>query len=225
MGNLEKIRRAAAILINGLIPVIAFGAWGIMVSGNDTGSVLTSARFISLKYFTVDSNLLMGIISLCILPSEIRSLRNGIDEIPTVLLVLKLTGTVSVALTFTTVMVFLGPLYGYPAMFAGVNLYLHLIVPVLAILVFCLAEGTDRLMFRHTFIAVIPMLLYGTAYLGNILINGVGKWPDTNDWYGFAMWGVPASFLVFAVIAFVTWLLALIMWRINRVFGSSRNRS
>ena len=205
------IRKAAAILVNILIPILAFGSWGVMVTGRDTGSILTSARFISLKYFTIDSNLLMGLASLCILPWQIRSLADENVQIPLPAFVLKLTGTTSVSLTFLVVMVFLGPVFGYPGMFKGANLYLHLVVPVLAILIFCLTEGTDRLMLRHTVIAAIPMLIYGLIYLGNILINGVGQWPNTNDWYGFTMWGVPAGFLVYIVIALVTWLIAVLL--------------
>jgi len=48
----------------------------------------------------------------------------------------------TVGLTFFTVALFLGPIYGHN-------------------------------------------ILYGAAYLFNIMINGKGTWPDTNDRYGF----------------------------------------
>ena len=41
------------------------------------------------------------------------------------------------------------------------------------------------------------MLIYGAGYLGNILLNGVGEWPDTNDWYSFMMWGYPSAFAIY----------------------------
>lgn len=211
MKHKGTLRKAAAVLINILIPILAFGSWGLMAAGKDTGSFFTSVRFISLKYFTIDSNLLMGLASLCILPWQIRSIADDNLQIPLPVLVLKLTGTTSVSLTFLVVMAFLGPVFGYPGMFKGVNLHLHLTVPLLAILVFCLAEGSRRLTLRHTVIAVVPMLIYGAVYLGNILINGVGEWPNTNDWYGFTMWGVPAGFLVYLVIAAATWLIAVLL--------------
>ena len=60
----------------------------------------------------------------------------------------------------------------------------------------------------NIFIAVIAPLVYGIAYLANILINGMGEWPDTNDWYLFFAWGYPAGMIIYAVIVTVTWLLA-----------------
>ena len=211
------MKKKTAILLNLAILALVIYAWGGMVIGVDTGKALTAQRLRSLKYFTVDSNILMAVSALIAAVFEIRSLGNGGREIPGWVYILKLTGTTSVTLTLLTVLVFLGPLFGCPSMFAGMNLHLHLTVPVLAILTFCLFERTGGLTFRHTLIAVIPMIVYGTFYLGNILLNGRGEWPDTNDWYGFAMWGIPASFLVFVIIAAATWVFALILWKLNRI--------
>ena len=101
------MKKKTAILLNLAILALVIYAWGGMVIGVDTGKALTAQRLRSLKYFTVDSNILMAVSAL---------------------------------------------------------------------------------------IAVIPMIVYGTFYLGNILLNGRGEWPDTNDWYGFAMWGIPRRF-------------------------------
>ena len=76
---------------------------------------------------------------------------------------------------------------------------------LLAAAVFCLLEGDAGLSLRHTFYAVIPMLIYGAAYLLNILINGKGSGIHTNDWYGFTRWGMAASPLVYLVMASITW--------------------
>jgi hypothetical protein len=124
------MKNKTAFLLSLAILALVIYAWGGMVIGVDTGKALTAQRLRSLKYFTVDSNILMAVSAL---------------------------------------------------------------------------------------IAVIPMIVYGTFYLGNILLNGRGEWPDTNDWYGFAMWGIPASFLVFVIIAAATWVFALILWKLNRI--------
>ena len=39
----------------------------------------------------------------------------------------------------------------------------------------------------------------------------MGEWPNTNDWYLFFYWGYPIGFLIYVVIALVTWLLAFFM--------------
>ena len=207
--------KKAAVILNAAIVCLVVYAWERMFFGMDEGALLSSARLQSLKFFTVDSNILAAAASLCILPFEVREafgrpgrsgrpVRGGI---PVWALVLKLAATTAVSLTFVTVMVFLGPMYGYPAMFYGATLYMHLIVPLLAIFTLCVTERNKVLTLRHTLTAVVPMLLYGTAYLVNILIHGV----ENNDWYNFAQWGIPASFLVFLIVASVTWLLALLL--------------
>lgn len=220
MRNKIYIKPLLLTLLNIAIVLLAFGSWWVMLIGVDTGTDFSSARLVSLKYFTVLSNLLMGIASLFMIPWEARSIYAGEIEPPNYVYVLKLAGTVSVSLTFLVVMTFLGPLFGYPGMFKGVNLHMHLTVPVLAFLVFCFGERTDRIAYGHTFTAIIPMVIYGIFYLCNILINGVGTWPNTNDWYGFAQWGLPASFLILFLIILVTWLIALGEWRLNR--GNAR---
>ena len=207
---MSNTMKKAAVVLNIIIAILVFYAWGRMTLGLDEGTILSAARLASLKYFTVDSNLLAAIAALCVLPFEFREafLRNGHDRgIPVWALVLKLTATTAVSLTFLTVMVFLGPMYGYAAMVHGVQLHMHLIVPLLAIFTLCVTERNSVLTLRHTLIAAVPMLVYGTIYLGNILING----REGNDWYAFAQWGIPASFLVYIIIAFVTWLLAVLL--------------
>ena len=58
---------------------------------------------------------------------------------------------------------------------------------------------------------VVPVLLYGIFYYGNILLNGVGERPYTNDWYGFTLFGEQLMPLVLAVMLLATWLFALIV--------------
>ena len=60
------------------------------------------------------------------------------------------------------------------------------------------------------------VLVYGAVYLANIGINGIGEWPETNDWYLFLSWGYPTGILIFAIICLVTWLIGLMMRKLNR---------
>ena len=117
----------------------------------------------------------------------------------------------SVALTFTVVMTFLGPIYGYPGMFMGASLYMHLLVPLAAAADFCLLDRSGPVTIRDTFYALIPMALYAAVYIPNILINGVGEWPNTNDWYGFFAFGGVMAAVIALVILLVTWGLALLL--------------
>jgi hypothetical protein len=205
----KRMRRKSAAVCNLLIAGIVLYSWIRMLSGIDAGGLFSESRIRTLKYFTVDSNLLAGAAALCAALFEFRSGK----EIPVWVSALKLAATASVMLTFLTVIGFLGPIFGYASMFTGANLYMHLITPLLAAAVFCLLEGTPALSLRHCFFAVIPMLIYGEVYLLNILINGTGSGMNTNDWYGFTRWGLAAAPLVYLVMASVTWGIAWLLWR------------
>ena len=193
----DKFRKA----LNVLLAIAVFGAWGRMVvSGEGT---LASTGLSSLKYFTVLSNLLEGFACLYWLAGKGAKGKR-----------LKFVATVAVSITFLVVMTFLGPLYGYPFMFEGANLWLHLLVPVGAILeqIF-LSKGTfDR---KDMLFAALPDLFYGTGYLGNILMNGVGEWPDTNDWYSFMMWGYPGAAVIYGGLVLISLALGLLFRKVR----------
>ena len=193
----DKFRKA----LNVLLAIAVFGAWGRMVvSGEGT---LASTGLSSLKYFTVLSNLLEGFACLYWLAGKGAKGER-----------LKFVATVAVSITFLVVMTFLGPLYGYPFMFEGANLWLHLLVPVGAILeqIF-LSKGTfDR---KDMLFAALPVLFYGAGYLGNILMNGVGEWPDTNDWYSFMMWGYPGAAVIYGGLILISLALGLLFRKVR----------
>ena len=204
-----------AVVLNLILTVLVLYSWLTMASGNDTGAMLTDVRLRSLKYFTLDSNLLAAAASLIAVYFQV--FRKG--TMPVWASSLKLAGTVSVSVTLLTVIVYLGPRFGYKAMLAGVNLHLHLTVPVLAILIFCILEGSHSLSFGHTFLAVIPVLIYAAFYLGNILINGPGSGPNTNDWYGLLFLGLSWAPLIIAIFVSAAWMLAVILWKCGRLIS------
>lgn len=198
----DKIRRIINICIVVLVPA----AWLWMAFGGD-GS-LAERGLGSLRYFTVLSNILEGIASVIWLASQKKDeeARAKADR-------LKYVAAASVMLTFVTVMVFLGPIYGYRAILEEYNFIFHVVVPVLAFaeMVFLSDREFTR---KDNDLAVIPPIIYGIGYLLNVFINGIGEWPDTNDWYQFLRWGYPVGVLIFVCICAVTWLLALIMRKI-----------
>ena len=63
---------------------------------------------------------------------------------------------------------------------------------------------------------IIPPLMYGIGYLINNLVNGMGEWPETNDWYFFFHWGYPVGVLIYVVLIIVTWSIGLAMRKLQR---------
>ncbi|MBR6425443.1 MAG: hypothetical protein IKS29_05780 [Oscillospiraceae bacterium] len=203
-------KHVLSIVFNFILAAAVLGAWLYMVFHAAGGLALTAAGFANLKYFTILSNLLAGAAAILYAISLLRG------KTPRWIELLKYSGAVSVGLTFLVVMVFLGPLYGYGSMFRGANLLFHLLIPLAAMAEFAFFLPFRPMRFSESLLATVPMLLYGFGYLGNILLNGRGEWPNTNDWYRFTYWGMGVALLIFAVIILATWGIALLLRLANR---------
>ena len=206
------MRRALTAWLDFLIGVISWGAWLAMAFRIFEGGAFTAAGLLSLKFFTVFSNLFNGTVCLAYC---LRLMRGG--PVTPRLQTWKLMSTSAAALTFFTVMVFLGPVYGYGMMFVGGNFWLHLALPVLSMLSFILLERECALPFRNTLWAAVPVGIYAVGYLTNILVQGVGDWPDRHDFYGFLLWGWPIGVAISVGLLLAVWGIAVLLWRLNRV--------
>lgn len=176
----------------------------IIMYSNVDGGDLASGGIKNFKYYTVLSNEFCGLVALIslLLYQKYR------DK----LIMLKFVSLVLVCVTFMTVIVFLVHIYGFKDMYKGANLWFHLILPVVAFADFMVMKiEKEELPFKYTFFCMIPTAIYGSIYLLNILINGVGKWPNSNDWYGFVKWGLGVGILIFVVILFISWIMARII--------------
>lgn len=203
------MRRTISRVLNCLIFVAIFTAWGQMVFSAEEG-VLSTRGLGSLKYFTVLSNLLQGAASLLYACRPVRHV------LPRPLRLLKYAAASAVGLTFLTVMAFLGPLFGYGSMFTGANFWFHLMVPLAAMADFCLLDREGSLTRRDEPLAMAPMLLYAMGYMANLAIQGIGDWPDRHDFYFFlwnSKWWSGALSLVGMVLA--AWLIAHSLRRIR----------
>ena len=211
--------------VNILLAVLVFGSW-FSVFFFGTGSLVRNGLG-SLKYFTMLSNIFVGVMAVAWLVSAGKSgkasaVESGKDSetapgfrASNRVERLKYIAAASVGLTCATVLFFLGPIYGYPAMFEGFNLPLHLINPVVAILEIIFLSDVKYTR-RDNLLVIIPPFLYGLGYIANILINGMGQWPDTNDWYFFFHWGYPVGALIYVVLLTVTWLIGLLIRKLQR---------
>lgn len=80
----------------------------------------------------------------------------------------------------------------------------------------------ERIPLSKTLFAMIPSFLYGTVYLLNNLINGIGEWPEGNDWYGFLNWGLPIGIAIYLGIIIVSWVIACILRATNQFLHAKK---
>ncbi len=201
-------KKNLTIIINLLIGIMTFAAWGYMGLGLGRSTALTSVNLSSLKYYTVLSNLLNGTVSLIHAVTLLRG-----KPVSHCLWLLRLIGTAVVGVTFATVMLFLGPMLGYGSMFQGSNLWLHLILPLLSFISFICLDGGEPLSVKDTRFCMIPTVLYEIGYLGNIMINGIGTWPVSNDFYGFLRMGYGVGAVIALAFPLITRGIALLLNR------------
>ena len=203
------MKHTIRLILNILMAGVVIVAWVHMyVAG---GGVLAHEGFTNLRFYTVLSNLLVGIASVI---WTVAFAKASGRAVPPWVEILKYIAAVSVFLTFTIVALFLGPLYGHQYLYLGANLWFHLIIPVIAVMeMMFLSER--RITARDNRLALYPTILYGVFYMLNNVINGIGIWPDTNDWYGFLLWGYPVGILIFIGIGVVTWLLGRLIRLVN----------
>ena len=206
------MKKKVIYTLNGLIVAFTLLGLGVMVSNHGDGGLLSSGGWENLKYFTVLSNLFCGIVAAMFLGRSIAG-GKGNKEPGLGMMRAKLMAATAVAVTFLMIAAFFGPIYGWLPLYQGSNLEFHLIVPVFAMIEICLLEGP--LPFSSAVMAGVPALVYGCVYLGNILINGKGEWPDTNDWYGFMNWGFGIAMVIFGMVVVVSFAVACLLRRIN----------
>ena len=163
-------------LIGNLLTLIV-GAIGLTLFALDKGD-----KADLFAYFTVISNIFvvaMSFINAIVYTVSIAKNKNYVCEF---LQVVKMISVVSVAITFTMVLIFLlpaNPNYGF---YEGSKLFLHVIIPVTAVFSFLFLEYSTKIRFRFFFTPIIFVFAYGVFYVLYAFLAPAGK---AVDWYGF----------------------------------------
>ena len=171
------------------------------------------------KFFTVDSNLFMGIVSFIFVIEDIQMLKGVKKEISSKLYVLKLASTTSVGLTFFVVFTYLGPFseYGIIKMVLNSNLFFHLLTPLLSIFTFIFFEKTNKIKFKYLPSSLIPMVIYAVFYSINSFTHIVdGSVSMEYDFYGFIQNGIWTIIIVVPVMLIITLLIGYTLWKLNK---------
>lgn len=215
---MKKIK--VSLILNIIIVLLVIFATIFMFTGfkfMPGGSLLEVSKVEMFKFFTVDSNILMGIVSLIFIIYEKKLLKNKIKEIPKKVYILKLIATSGISLTFITTSFFLAPTYGFYAMFNNNNLLFHLVVPVLSIITYIFFEKHDN-KYKYAILGIIPMFLYSIFYTTNILIHlNNGGLTFKYDFYGFLQGNLNNIYLVIPVIYLISYIISVLL-----VFGNRK---
>lgn len=171
------------------------------------------------SYYTVQSNVFMGIVSFIFANREYQIFRGRKKEIPLVHYIFKMVATVAVSLTFFVVFAIFGFMSkgGHAPLLRNSYLFFHLIIPVMSILNYVIFEKTNIIKFKYIFYGLLPTFLYEIYYTINILVNMKnGTVSLRNDWYSFAQNGLLKTILVAPMMLSITFCLSLVIWKLNK---------
>ena len=164
-----------SVVFNLATALLVFAALAVHVRKNPLSHLM--------RYFTVLSNTFCALVSLALAIARLSG------AVPIPLLRLNYVATHAVTVTLLTVLVFLGPQFGYKSLFSGPDFFLHLLCPLLALISF-LAWDRPPMTPLLSLIGVIPVLLYGLLYLHKVVYAKAWE-----DFYGFNRGGHwPRSF-------------------------------
>ncbi|MBR3328518.1 MAG: hypothetical protein IKG22_14485 [Atopobiaceae bacterium] len=203
-----------SMMINGAVAALSVVAWLMLVLGAGDPDHLAARGMESLKYFTVLSNLFSGVISFVYLVCHLMASVEASDLI----LALKLMAASAVLLTFFTVILLLGPKFGWGQMYKGGNLWMHLVLPLLAAIDCMLFVPVGSLPFVATFVALAPCFVYGAWYLWMVVRHGAEQNGKVYDFYGFLRWGKEKTPVVAVAMLTQSWVLGLMVWLGSRAF-------
>lgn len=180
------------------------------------GPVLLEANKLEMfKFYTVDSNILMGLSSLLLLFYEFRLLRGKIKEIPNAIYIIKQIGVTSVSLTFLVTAIFLMPRFGFFALYNNSNLIFHLIVPILALVSYIFFEKHNN-KYRYALYGIIPTILYSIYYTSEIIIHlNNGGLTYKYDFYGFLAGSIKNIYISIPAFYIIVYLISIIIIKLN----------
>ncbi len=219
----SKQKLKISLILNIIIVIMTIFAFVTMFTDfkfmPGTETTIASSKVGRLRFFTIDSNLLMGIAALVFLIEEIKLLKGKIKEINRKYYVFNLMSTSAVTLTFMVVLVYLGQIApnGLYSMYVDKNLFFHGLIPFVAMINFIFFTNTDKLKFKDTYYGLIPMILYAIYYITNVLLHlENGKVSPDYDWYYFVQGNILKVFFVVPLIFVLTYFISYSLWYLNK---------
>lgn len=219
--RINKMRFISGIIICSLVIVLTFVAVALSLTDFfETGS--SEAGMGTLKMFTTLSNIAAAFSAAMCLPFQIDGLRRDRYRLPSWIVVVMYVGTVGVFLTFFSAITIISIYQGFvKTMFSRSSLFLHTINPILITVLFVLIISDMHLKFSHSFISMIPIVIYMIVYFIMVFVAKV--WKDHYHTNSVMPW--PLSLLLMMSISFgVTQLIRFLHNLTNKHVSKSIER-
>ena len=171
--SLNHSRSVIALVVSALVMNLTFMAFvmGLQTFGEEMESIF--------HYFTVLSNLFSATGAAFMLPYAVEGIHHKRFVLPRWILLFQYCGAVGLSITMTASLLIILPTTGKNAV-TGMNFWMHIVIPLLAVVLFELVETSVIFTWRETAIALIPFWTYMTIYYIMVVIVGKenGGWED-----------------------------------------------
>ena len=222
-----KIFRIISLLLNTICFIMVLITIILKVGDFVVDSIFANSGLSIFLFFTILSNAYLALTSLVMIPYQVFSIKKQENQVPMWLMVVHFTAVVSVMITCLVTLFFLMPTRANNGnnpldLIAGLYFLVHLAVPVLAMLNFCLLMVEPTLQFRWTPLGLLPLIAYAIFYILNIqfefafVIGGDGK--AYYDWYGmFGDGDIGRMVIVVLIMLFASYLISFVLWLMNMI--------
>ena len=157
-----------------------------------------------MRYFTVLSNCVSALAALLVIVFRIAG------GVPNGVLVFKHIASAAVGVTMLVTVGYLWPvLKDFKGLFGGINLYLHVLGPILAIVSLLLWDKPAG-GFGIVLLGTLPVVVYGSYYMYRVL-----KAPQEKRWEDFYRFNTGGLWAVsFAAVTLLNFLISLGCWAV-----------
>ncbi len=177
--NLSKKRSQTALIAS--IIVFFCSLWAVRGGLLENPSSATPERGETLFHlFTVNSNVIAAVSAAFIIPYAVEGIRNKRFTLPKWVSIIQYSGVICTTLTMLFAIVLIFPYLGPSVAFGGMNFWLHLVCPIMALILFYSVESNQKFLAGDSIIALIPFYCYAAAYIFNVVFKGIehGGWRD-----------------------------------------------
>ncbi len=177
--TLYQRRSIIALAASSLVCVLTFRA----IAGGliQNPSEITPERGENLyKLFTVNSNTLSMLAASFMIPYAIEGVRRKRLSFPKWVIMLQYSGAICTTLTMIFALTLIWPTLGAVAV-TGMNFWLHIICPILALVLLFSVETDDMtISVTDSLICLVPFFIYALVYIANVYLIGetFGGWRD-----------------------------------------------
>ena len=186
--------------------------------------MVTAESYMIFKYFTIDSNILLGVAAFVMIIADIVALASG--KYSKFATALKLMGVVGTTITAVITIAYL-----YPAGVAtldvlynpGAELYLHAVIPALGLLSLLIENEPRMNPFGYALFGILPVACYAGAIIPLIQLNII------TDPYGFLYFDINGAWwitLIWYVGFFVgSYILAVILLLLHNICAEKKKKA